>query len=686
MSYNFYHVVRPLLDALGFDGEDHILVEAIPHLAKTLTLDDLREFMAHLGFTSQVKKNVRFQNLPFHPGILIVKDKLYLVTHSNDIEVELMDLSSKTTMTLPRTHILKGTFCYFLKATQPIGIKESWIREIITRFKPQGFQLISIGCLNALFALTLPLFIRSVFDWAIPTKSTETLNYLLAGLVLALLCHHIVHGFQNKSLAYVGARLNMIIGTSVVTKILRLPYTLVEGASVSEQVSRIKQFDGLKDFFTSPVAQLILEGPFVIFFLIVLGIIAGPIVIIPIVLILFFAILAAIIFPMIRKGTHLSSMTYNHKLSFMLEAFSKINTLKYLGGEAMFSKRFDEKSYNQSKAAENNEVITAYASNLSQILIKIAGIATILWGAVRVMDGDMTVGSLVAVVLLIWRALSPLQAAFLFLSQFDLTMATIRQINQLMALPNENYAPPHVTRPITKGGIYCHNVSFRYPLSSTPSLQGITLEANPGEIVAIIGENASGKSTLIKLLLGFYKPISGSIYLDHLDVTQIPVNHLRHAISAVPQNVQFFHGTVEQNLLLSNSVASQNDIIKACKQAFVWEDICRLPHGLNTKLTDRSISGLNTGFQQKLSLARAYLRDSEVLLLDEPGSNLDFQGDEWFKQTLLAWHGIKTMIIVTHRPSIVNLSDRLLVLSEGKMRYFGPTHKVLEIMKQEGTA
>ncbi len=684
-DYDYYLVVRPLLQSLGFQGDDRVIFEAMPHLIAHLGLEELREFMVNLGYASKRRK-VSLKNLPGHPGILKTKKGLFLMTYADGESIELVNLLTKEQQSVPRRHRLRGEFCYFFTNSRPLSAKDKWLDDVIERFKPQAFHLFLIGLLNAIFALTLPLFIRSVFDWAIPTRSEETLNYLLVGLVIALLCHHVIHGFQNKSLAFVGARLNMIISLSVVQKLLRLPYSYVETAPVQEQVSRIKQFDGLKDFFTSPLAQLILEGPFVIFFIIVLGILAGSLVIIPIILLVLFIILAMIFFPMIRASTRLSSFTYNDKLAFMLESFSKINTLKYLGGERIFSRRFEEKTYNNSKALEQSEVINSYASNLSQILIKIAGVVTILWGSTRVMTGDMTVGSLVAVVLLIWRALSPFQAAFMFLSQFDLTLSTIKQLNQLMALPIESYAPTHVNRQKLKGYVSCDHVSFRYPGSASLALHDVMLEARPGEIVAIMGENASGKSTLLKLLLGFYQPMSGSIYLDSFDIKQMPVNHLRQSVGFVPQHIQFFHGTVEQNLLLSAPDTSRAQMIEACKKALVWEDICMLGNGLDTKLSDRSTSHLNAGFQQKLSLARAYLRDSSVLLFDEPGSNLDLQGDKWFKETLLTWHGVKTMVVVTHRPSVVSLSDRLLVLSSGKMRYFGPTNKVLELMKEEGAA
>lgn len=684
-TYNFYEVVWPLLNALDFQGDERTLIDAAPHLLQHLHINDLCEFMAHLGYKSQ-KKPIKLTHLPPSPGIFVTKDRLFFVKKSTDTDIELLDLSSKETMIVPRTFSLKGDFYFFFSAP-PITTKaHTWMEELTSRFKKNGLNLFFIGLLNAAFGLTVPLFVRSVFDWALPSKSLETLDYLLVGLGIALFLQHLVHAYQNKALAYMGARLSMMLTTSIMTKLLKLPYAMVEGASVPDQISRIKQFEGVKEFFVSPMAQLVMEGPFVIFFLIVLGILGGPLVFVPLVLILLFIILGAIIFPMMRKSTQLTTETYTKKFSFMVEAFSKINTLKFLGVETMMAKRFEEQTYNQSKASEHCEVLNAYATNLSQILLKIAGLVTIVWGATRVMDGLMTTGSLVAVVLLIWRALSPLQSAFMLFSQLDLTLSTLKQINQFMSIPAENYSALNQPTPKIQGYLYCESIGFRYPHSTGFSLHGITLEARPGEIVAIIGDNASGKSTLLKLLMGLYIPTMGRILLDHYETRHLPVNFLRKSIAYVPQGTQFFHGTIEQNLLLAKPNATDNHIRQACEKALVWEDIMRLSDGLQTRLGNDSNNPLNTGFQQKLSLARAYLQDCPVMILDEPGSNLDLAGDEWLKKMIQQDHGKTTTILVTHRPSIVHLSDRLLVLEGGRMKFFGPTAKVLDLMKEEKIA
>lgn len=684
MAYNYIKAVHPLLFSLGYDGENRPIFESTPHRQDVLTLEELRELMANMGYLSN-EKRVALKDLPDHPGLLHIEHRgVFVVLKADAVNIYLQNLERGKEVILPRTEKLQGDFCYFYTEDKRIKKEKTWLHGVAHRFHHMHAQLLVIGILNAIFGLTTPMFIRGVFDWAIASNSKETLLYLALGLGIALMSHHVVHIYQNRILAYIGARIHMIIGTSVLAKILKIPYHLVENASVSDQVTRIKQFDGLKEFFTSPLAQFFMEAPFFLFFIVILAFMGGPLVFVPIVLFILFAILAAVTFPLVRAGTRVSSFTHNQKLSFLLEAFRKINTLKFLGGEKSFEKRFEEKAYNQSKALEHNEIVMAYATNTAQILIKIGGVVTIIWGAVRVMDGLMTVGSLMAIVLLIWRALAPFQTAFMFLSQFDMTLSSMKQINQLMTIAPENYAPTYLPKKQISGDIFCDSLMFRYPSSPIPALQGIGMDAKKGEIITIMGENGSGKSTLLKLLLGFYPPMSGNIYLDQVDIKHIPVNHLRQSIGFVPQNIQFFHGTIEQNLILAAPHATREEIMHACKEAMVWDDICAMPEGLETRLSDRSLSELNSGFQQKLGLARAYLRKCSILIFDEPGSNLDLKGDAWFKKTLEKWHGEKTMLIVTHRPSVLKLSDKVLLLGAGKMRFFGPSIKLIEYMEKEG--
>jgi len=487
---------------------------------------------------------------------------------------------------------------------------------------------------------------------------------------------------QNRALAYFGARLDMIIGTEVVRHVVNLPMPLVEGASVASQVSRLRQFDSVRETFTGPIAQILLEGPYMVVFLIVLYVIAGPIVIVPLLMICVFVVLVLLMFPMLRRSTIKLSAASMERRKFLLEGTSHLTTIKHLSAEKTWVDRFQDVSASLSIAQKHSELLSSFAINLSQTIMKISGLAAIIWGAVRVTDNLMGVGALIAVVLLVWRVLSPLQSALMILGKFDLIMESLDQINRLMSMPAERrHASSNPQR--FEGLIRIQNVGFRYPNEQNPALHGIMMEARPGEIVAIVGQNGSGKTTLIKLLLGFYYPQAGSITIDGIDLRQFDPMTLRQSLAYVPQQNQFFHGTLAQNLQFSAPEATEERLFQAAEQAGLLSQIMALPEGFDTRIDEQVMNIFSSGFLQKLNLARAYVRKSNILIMDEPGNTLDQEGDEILRQTISGFHGKKTVLIVTHRPSLINLADRVLSLQGGAMRVFGPREKVLEMITGE---
>ncbi|MBI1954143.1 MAG: ATP-binding cassette domain-containing protein [Proteobacteria bacterium] len=367
--------------------------------------------------------------------------------------------------------------------------------------------------------------------------------------------------------------------------------------------------------------------------------------------------------------------------AFLVEAFNSIHILKQLALEKRWIRRYYDHSTSLSQAQSQSENINHFMTNISQLFMKVAGIITILWGAVRVMDEQMSVGTLVAIILLVWRALSPLQSLFMVIGRLELIRSGIEQMNQLMKLPKEQKTASVFTRPQLMGLVRFHNIYFRYPTDSILALNGVTMEAKPGEVVGIIGPNGSGKSTLIKLLLGFYHPQSGHISLDGAELHHYDLVRLRQLIGYVPNEHQFFHGTIAQNLRLAEPDVEEKDLIKAVFEAGVLNDILVLPKGFETHLNVKTLQELSFGFKQKLNLARAYIRKSKLLVLDEPGNALDIECDQILRNVIEKKRGKTTIIFVTHRPSMMRLADRILVLDKGQMRVFGPRDKVLSYLE-----
>ncbi|MCG8098171.1 MAG: ATP-binding cassette domain-containing protein, partial [Candidatus Thiodiazotropha taylori] len=298
-----------------------------------------------------------------------------------------------------------------------------------------------------------------------------------------------------------------------------------------------------------------------------------------------------------------------------------------------------------------------------------------------VIAGSMSIGALIATMALIWRVLAPLQSAFLSFSRFEQVSKTIQQINQLMKLDVERHSGRSALMLTElKGRINIDRVSFRYGPNYDPALLGISIHVEPGEMLAIMGETGSGKSTLTKLIAGMYRPQAGSLSIDEFDIRQLNAMDLRRAIAYVPQNPHFFHGTVAQNLRLNNVLATDDELRQACSQAGILEEIERLPKGFDTRIGDNTTEHLPPGLTRGLSMARAFLRPAPIILLDEPGASLDIESDERFMQQIKKLKGTKTIIMVTHRPSHVRLADKVIVLDQGSEVFAGDPDKAIQLV------
>ena len=298
-----------------------------------------------------------------------------------------------------------------------------------------------------------------------------------------------------------------------------------------------------------------------------------------------------------------------------------------------------------------------------------------------VIEGEMTIGALIAVMALVWRVLSPIQAIFLNMNRLEQVKQSFKQVNALMRmkLEREPGKLPSIYRKF-EGAVSFSRVGFRYTPRSEPALMGLTLEIKPGEIVAITGNSGAGKTTMLKLLTGLYLPQAGSVHIDGLDLRQLNMGELRHAIGYVPQKATFFHGTVKQNLRLAHPGASDDDLARACEEAGLFDYADALPDGLDTRLNNQFQKQMPDGLKQRLILARAYVKNAPIYLLDEPGNNLDQQGDQRLIRQLTQMRHRATIIMVTHRPSHMRLADRVIFLQDGSVVHDGKPDQVLPLI------
>ena len=513
--------------------------------------------------------------------------------------------------------------------------------------------------------------------WVISAKSVSTLGYLAIGVVLALACDQALRAVRARSLAYLGARIDMIVGCAVFEHVLHLPPQFTERAPVGAQVARLKEFENLREFFTGPLALVALELPFALVFLVAIAFLGGPLAFVPLTLIAVFLVLGALLAPAIRDRVGKATRAGSKRQGFLVETTSNMRALKFAKAEDTWLERYRALSADAATAGLSSNLIAALVTTLVYVLMMSAGIATLGFGTFRVLEAEMSVGALVACMILVWRVLSPLQTGFITLTRLEQVTASIRQLDSLMAIRPERDPNTIVPTRRHRGRVTFSRVSLRYTPDSDPALVGVDFDAAPGEVIAVIGQNGSGKSTLLKVIAGLYAPQTGNVRIDGLDIRQLDPVELRHAVGYVPQVGHLFHGTIAQNLRLGEPTASDEDLRRALERAGVLDDVLALPEGLETRIGDQRSGQISSGLSQGLSLARCYLREAPIVLFDEPANGLDRDADQAFMAAVEELRGRSTVFIVTHRPSHMRLADRVLVLDHGALRLAGPPDEVL---------
>ena len=320
-------------------------------------------------------------------------------------------------------------------------------------------------------------------------------------------------------------------------------------------------------------------------------------------------------------------------------------------------------------------------NNLTQLLTGIAGIGTLFVGLHMVLRGDLSVGALIATMAVVWRFMSPVQAAFLHLNRFQQVSSAVRQADQLFRLKPER--EPAGLSPLFRnfqGNLTINRVSFRYSPAADPALNGVSAQIPAGQLIALTGPGGAGKSTLLRLIARLYTAQGGSILYDGVDIRQLDAGELRHNLAYVPDCFDFFHGTIAQNLRLAAPLATDEALRRALAEARIQDFADTLPEGLDTWLKAEMAARLPPGFRQRIILARAWIKDVPLYLLDEPANNLDRLGEEALLRKLEALRGKATVIMATQRPSHMSMADRVIYMQDGAILFDGKPDKIVPLI------
>jgi ATP-binding cassette, subfamily C, bacterial LapB len=676
--------LRPLLDALHWTGDERRLFEASPHLEPIESIGVFRAVLLRIGFrtipTRLALDRLASQFLPAlverHGGGAVVLER------KPDGRMLVFDGITGNYQLEPASD--RPEQIYLVAPAAPESgpaQRQNWFWQSLRSFRSPIAAVLLITFLTNLLALAAPIYTANVYDHVIAARSLPTLAFFLIAIVLAISFDFHLRAMKARLVAHVGARFHAALANAALEKVLLLPISMVEGVSVSTQIARFRQFESVRSFFSGHLVNALLDLPFMLLFFAALAWIGGVFVVVPLALVVVYAAIAAISIPLTRRNIAIAGQAQSRSQAFVAESLAKAETIRQLGVEQIWVERFRTVSRDAIVQKFRAQIFDSALQTTAQALSTLAGVATLGVGAVMVINGSLSSGGLIAVMMFIWRMLAPIQTALLGINNMNQFVQTLRQINALMRLQTERDPIEALPMPRRHAGrIVVDGVAFRYPGRGEPSLRGISLVIPHGEIVALTGSAGAGKSTLLKMILRFYPPLAGTVYLDGLNIQQIDPGELRVAIGYVPQQPTFFFGTVRQNLLLADPAADEARMRAALQVAGLGDLDARLPDGLETKILGLGRVGLPQGLQMQLALARAYLKRPAVLLLDNPGAYLDRNADEALIAALRALRGKTTVIVVTGRPSYMRACDRVVRIERGLIIADGTPEDVLAKM------
>lgn len=553
---------------------------------------------------------------------------------------------------------------------------DHWFWGTLKRSKKIYFDVVLASFIINLFVLASPLFTMNVYDRVVPNNAVETLWVLALGVSVVYGIDFFLKFVRSYFLEIAGKKSDIIMSSILFERVMDMKFSN-KPKSVGSFASNLKEFDTVRNFFSSASLAAIVDLPFAIIFLIVTYFIGSYIVLVPIVIMI--AILCYTFFikdPLQNaiKSTFEASAIKN---GILIESLSSLETIKTLGASGHIQWSWEEATGEIANRSIKSKIITTSITTVTSFLVQLNTIAIIVLGVYMIQDTHLTMGGLIAAVMLSSRAIAPMGQVASLAANFEQTKTAYQSLSKIMQMPVERpEGKKFVRRNSFDGKIEFKNVSFTYPDTTKGSLDRINFVIQPGEKVGIIGKNGSGKTTLQKLILGLYSPTEGSVLIDGIDINQIDPADLRRNIGYVPQDVVLFKGTVRENIVQKAPYVDDIQIIKAAKVSGVDEYVNAHPLGFDMPVFERG-DGISGGQRQSIAVARAFLLDSPIILLDEPTNSLDNTVENKLKINLKTNTANKTMLLVTHRTSMLDLVDRLIVMDNGKILLDGPRDEVL---------
>ena len=514
-----------------------------------------------------------------------------------------------------------------------------------------------------LLQLALPAVLLQVYDRIIPNQSLDTLTLLVIALGLVFVLDAVMRSARAALAGWAGAHYEFAIGAAAVARLLRADPRAAEADSVGVNLDRLSAIDQLRDFYANQGATVLVDLPFVVVSLLLVWLIAGPLVLVPLVLLLAFAAAALAAGRLLRDALAVRGQTDDRRTSFLIELLTGIHTVKAMAMETLMVRRYERLMNGAAQEVHRTAWLSGLAQNLGVAFTQITAVAVAAFGSLLVLQESLSVGGLAACTMLAGRALQPMLRAMGIWTHFQAIRVAHSRLQALFALAPEPGLGGRAIA-VAHGAIRLEDLHFSYD-GRRKVLAGAALDVRAGECVGISGGNGSGKSTLLALIGGLRAPDRGAIYLDGEDLAGADRRFLAGAVGYLPQHCQLFHGTILDNLVMFRGRAFVDEALRLAGELGLDEYVARMPQGYETVIDSSAHDQLPGGVRQRVAVIRALVRKPRIVLFDEANTALDMESDLKLKALLRRLKGGTTLVLVSYRPSLLDLADRRFELADG---------------------
>lgn len=541
-------------------------------------------------------------------------------------------------------------------------------------------DILAAALLINLFAIVMPLFTMNVYDRVVPNFAVETLWVLAGSVALVLLLEYVIRLMRGHFVDLASARIDMKLSGLIMERVLGMRLSH-RPASVGAFASNLRSFETVRDFIASATVTAIIDLPFTLLFLAILAWICWPLVFAPMVGMIFVLIYSYVVQHKMQELTETTLRASAMRNATLVESLTGLETIKAHGAESQMQVKWEKATGFLARVSGKTRMLSSSTNYVVATAQQMVNVAVVVGGVYLIHANMLSMGGLIASTMLAGRAMGPLGQVVGLLLQFQNAKTALTALEGVVNTPGERAnESAFVHRPEMRGEIEFRNVHFSYPNAKTEVLSGVSFRIRPGEKVLILGRVGSGKSTLQKLMLGLYMPTEGAVLLDGVDIRQLDPADIRRNMGYVEQDALLFYGTLRENITIRAPYADDRTMVAAAELAGLSEFVNRHPEGFDMVVGERGAS-LSGGQRQAISIARAVLLDPPVLLLDEPTSSMDFTSEFQLKDRLRNYAQSRTMIIVTHRSTLMDLAERIIVMDDGKIVADGPRDKVVAALQ-----